>query len=206
MTQSHSPFQFATEFTPDGDVIGGPKRKYVLREEADQIAASARAEGEARAQNKGIASMDRVVGHLAPVSGQLARIADALRREAAELALIAARKIAGDALDKAGNEVAASAIAETIRLLKNNPVVMVSVAPDSIPEVERRLEQLRQQGRAANLSFVADPNAKPGDWRVEWGEGAAGFSREQVEAAIEAVIKDRLQDPVEPQLELFSAA
>jgi flagellar assembly protein FliH len=211
MTQSSqnsapSPFQFQTEFTPDGDVIGGPKRKYVLREEADQIAANARADGEAKAQAKGIASMDRVVGHLAPVSAQLAQIADALRQEAAELALIAARKIAGDALDKAGAEAAANAIAEAVKLLKGNPVVTVSVAPDSVPEVQRRLEQLRQQGRAASLSFIADPSAKPGDWRVEWDDGAVGFSREQVEAAIDAVIKARLQDPVEPQLELFSAA
>lgn len=209
MTQSQqnmTPFSFETEFTPDGDVVGGPKRKFVPRDEVDQIAASARADGEAKAQAKGIASMDRMVGHLSPVAAQLAQIADTLRREAAELALIAAHKIAGEALDKAGNEAAAKAIAETIKLLKGNPVVTVSLAPHSIPEVEQRLEQLRRQGRATSIAFIADPNARPGDWSVEWGEGATGFNREQVEAAIEAVIKARLQDPVEPQLELFSAA
>lgn len=209
MTQSSQnkiPYQFQTEFTPDGDVVGGPQRKYLPREEVDRIAASARAEGEAKAQAKGIASMDRVAGHIAPVSAQLAQIADALRREAAELALIAARKIAGDALDKAGNEAAANAIAQTIKLLKGNPVVMISLAPASLPEVQQRLEQLRSQGGAASIAFVADPDAKPGDWRVEWSEGAAGFSRAEVEAAIEAVINARLQDPIEPQLELFSAA
>ena len=68
------------------------------------------------------------------------------------------------------------------------------------------MDQLKRQGRTLNLSFVADPAAKPGDWRVEWAEGSVGYSREQVEATIEAVIDARLQDPVEPQLELFSAA
>ena len=183
MTQSppnmaHSPFQFATEFTPDGDVIGGPKRKYVLREEADQIALNARAEGEAKAKATGIASMDRIVGHLEPVSTQLVQLAEVLRREAAELALVAARKIAGDALDKVGTEAAANAIAEAIKLLKDNPVVTVSLPPHSIPEVEQRMEQLRRQGRTMNIAFVADPNAKPGDWRVEWGEGSLKTSRE----------------------------
>jgi len=211
MTQSAAtPFAFETEFTPAGDVVGGPQRKYYSREEADQLAAKALADGEARARQtaevRGFASVDRIVAHLSPVSAQLAQLADALRREAAELALIAARKIAGEALDKAGAEAAAAAIAEAVRLLKHNPVITVSLAPESIPEVERRMDQLRRAGRAVDMNFIADPAAKPGDWRVEWAEGSAGFSRDQVEAAIDAVVNSRLQDPVEPQLELFSAA
>jgi len=210
MTQpSATPFAFETEFTPQGDVLRGPDRKYFSRDEADQLAARARAEGEAKARQtveaKGFASVDRIVAHLAPVAAQLAGIAEQLRAEAAELAIIAARKIAGAALDKAGDEAAAGAISDVVRQLKLNPVVTVSVAPDSLVEVERRMEQLRRQGIGANIAFVASASAKPGDWRVVWGEGSAGFSREGVEATIEAIINDRLQDPVAPQLELFSA-
>lgn len=199
-------FHFQTEFTPDGDVLGGPQRKYVPREEVEKVAASARAEGEAKAKAAGFAGVDRIVAHLSPVSAQLAQLADTLRREAAELAMIAARKIAGQALDADGEKAAADAIAEAVRLLKANPTVVVSIAPESLPEVERHIEQLRRQGRALEISFITDAKAKPGDWRVEWTEGSVGFSREQVEAAIEAVINERLQDPVEPQLELFTAA
>jgi flagellar assembly protein FliH len=208
MTQHGAPtaFKFATEFTPAGDVVGGPQQRFFSRAEADQLAAKALAEGEARARQKGFASVDQIVAHLSPVSAQLAQIADTLRREAAELAMIAARKIAGQALDAAGTEAAAAAIAETVRLLKTSPVIVVSLAPEAIPEVEQRMEQLRRQGRAADISFVGDAKARPGDWRVEWAEGSVGFSREQVEATIDAVINARLQDPVEPQLELFSAA
>jgi flagellar assembly protein FliH len=210
MTQpSATPFAFETEFTRQGDVLRGPDRKYFSRDEADQLAARARAEGEAKARQtveaKGFASVDRIVAHLAPVAAQLAGIAEQLRAEAAELAIIAARKIAGAALDKAGDEAAAGAISDVVRQLKLNPVVTVSVAPDSLVEVERRMEQLRRQGIGANIAFVASASAKPGDWRVVWGEGSAGFSREGVEATIEAIINDRLQDPVAPQLELFSA-
>jgi flagellar assembly protein FliH len=209
MTQPQR-FAFDAEFTPAGDVVGGPARKFVPREEVDQVAAKALAEGEARARQtaevKGFASVDRIVAHLTPVAAQLAELAETLRREAAELALIAARKIAGTALDQAGDKAAADAIAEAVRLLRNNPTIVVSLAPESLPEVERRMDQLKRQGRTLNLSFITDPAAKPGDWRVEWAEGSVGFSREQVEATIEAVINARLQDPVEPQLELFSAA
>jgi flagellar assembly protein FliH len=201
---------FETEFTPSGDVLKGPDRKYFSREETDQLAAKARVEGEAKARQaaevKGFASVDKIVAHLSPVSVQLAQIAEQLRAEAAELAIIAARKIGGTALDKAGDEAAAAAIGDVVRQLKLNPIITVSLAPESIPEVERRMEALRRQGLGANLAFVANAKARPGDWHVVWGEGSTGFSREEIEARIEAIISARLQDPVEPQLELFSAA
>ena len=89
-----SPFLFATEFNADGEVLSGPERKYFSRDEADQLAAKARAEGEARAKQAGFASVDRIVGALAPVAAQLSAAAEQLRAEAAELAMIAAKRIA----------------------------------------------------------------------------------------------------------------
>ena len=209
MTQP-SPFMFETEFTPQGDVLRGPDRKFFSREETDQLAAKARVEGEAKARQaaevKGFQSVDKIVAHLAPVAAQLSSIAEQLRAEAAELAMVTARRIAGDALDRNGQEAAATAIADVIRQLKLNPVITVSLAAESIPEVERRMEQLRRQGIGTNIAFVADSNARPGDWKVTWGEGSTSFNRDAVEAAVDAIIKARLQDPVAPQLELFSAA
>lgn len=209
MTQP-SPFLFATEFTADGEVLSGPARKYFSREETDQMAAKARAEGEAKAKQateaKGFASVDRIVVTLAPVAAQLSAVAEQLRADAAELALIAAKRIAGSALDRQGEETAATAIAEVVRQLKLTPTIVVALPADALPAVERRLEQLRAKGVGTSVSFVADPKAKPGDWRVEWADGATGFSREAVEAAIDKIINARLQDPIAPQLDLFSAA
>ena len=74
MTQT-SPFLFATEFSADGEVMSGPDPKYFSRDEAYQLAAKARAEGEARAKQateaKAFASVDRIVVTLAPVAAQL---------------------------------------------------------------------------------------------------------------------------------------
>jgi flagellar assembly protein FliH len=209
MTRQTRIFNFETEFTPQGEILSGPDRKYFSRDETEVMNARARADGEAKARQtveaKGFASVDRIVANLAPVAAQLAGIAEQLRAEAAEMAMIAAKKIAGAALDKAGEETAATAIAEVVRQLKLNPVVTVFVAPEALADVERRAEQLRRLGVGASISFVANPNARPGDWDVVWSEGSAGFSREGVEAAIDAIIQARLQDPVAPQLELFSA-
>lgn len=203
MTQP-APFHFQTEFTADGAVLSGPAQSYFSRDEAQKLAADARAAGVADAKASGFAGVDRIVGHLSPVATQLAQVAEALRREAAELAIIAAKKIAGDALDRNGAQTAAAAVENAVRLLKNNPAIVVSAAPDSLPQIELRMEQLRR-GKGLAISFFADPKSKPGDWRVEWADGVASFSRDDVEAAIEAAVRARLTDPVEPQLELFSA-
>src|SRR5512134_697218 len=112
-------FSFEMEFLPSGEVVGGPDRKFFSREEADHLAAKARADGEAKARQaaeaKGFASVDRIVAHLSPVSAQLAQIAETLRREAAELAMIAAKRIAGTALDKVGEQTATEAISQVVR-------------------------------------------------------------------------------------------
>lgn len=211
MTQAPArTFAFDTEFTPDGDVIGGPARKFYTRDEVEKLSADARTDGEAKAgvahQAKGYASIDRIALHLAPVAPQLAAIAEALRRDAAELAMIAAARIAGHALDANGAKTAAAAVESAARFLRNAPGVIVTAASEAGPEIERRLEHLQREGRISSIRFSPDPQAKPGDWRVEWAEGSVGFSRDQVEAAVNAIIEERLSDPVEPQLELFNVA
>jgi len=202
-------FVFETEFTPFGDVLGSPSSKFVSRAEAEAAAVQARADAEAKtrqaAEVQGYASVDRIVAHLSPVVQQLAVIASDLRREAAELAMTASRKIAGDALDANGAKSAGEAIAAAVELLRDKPRVVVTVEAAALPAVNARVQQLKQMGRMPDISFVSEPGARPGDWRVEWAEGSAGFSREDVEAAVESAVSDRLNDPVEPQLDLFSA-
>jgi flagellar assembly protein FliH len=202
-------FVFETEFTQTGDVVGSPASKFVSRAEAEAQAVRARAEAEARtrqtAEVQGHASVDRIVAHLAPVTQQLAVIAASLRQEAAELALAAAKKIAGDALDANGAKAAAEAVANAVLLLRDKPTLVVSVEPSSLAAVNARVEQLKQMGRMPEMVFAADVRSRPGDWRVEWAEGSAGYSTADVEAAVEAAVQDRMNDPVEPQLDLFSA-
>lgn len=200
-------FTFETEFTPAGDVIGGPQGRYVLREEAHALTDRARVEGEMSARRSAeaqtLATLRAVNDRLAPVAPALARICDELRREAAELALAAARKIAGAALDEAGEASAAEAAARAVRLLRSEPSVVVCAGPKLGPEFERRLATLHAEGFDA-VRFIADPNAKPGDWRVEWSGGSVGFSREDVEAIVGEAIERRVADPL-PQLDLFAA-
>ncbi len=202
-------FFFQTEFTPDGGVVGAPQSKFVPRVEAEKLAATARNAGETAALQTGearaFAAIDRMVQHIAPVQQTLAHLAAELRREAAELALASARRIAGDALDANGAAAAADAVSRAVGVLKSTPVITINASAEALPVIERRMEQLRRQGQAAGVIFAADAAAKPGDWRVQWSEGVSSFSRDDAEAAIASILDRRLEDPVEPQLDMFAA-
>ena len=85
--------------------------------------------------------------------------------------MIAARRIAGAALDQNGEETAAARRSPTSSASSSSTRPSSSASrPKLIPQIERRLEQLRAKGIGASCHIrAATPSAKPGDWRVELG-------------------------------------
>jgi len=199
-------FIFDTEFTQDGQVLSHGERAWYSRDEASQLTDRARADGEKAAQDKGVAALQAFLADFNRLHAGLVQAAAQVREEAAELALAAARKIAGAALDANGEAAAADALSEAIRNLKTGPSITVIVPKDALPALLPRMEKLKSEGAADSIRLKADENARPGDWRIEWADGAQGFDREQVTDAIEQAVRSRLQDPVGEQPDLFSAA
>ena len=199
-------FVFDTEFTADGNVLSAGERAWYSREEATELAQRARVEGESAAQDHGVAALQAFLADFNRLHAGLVQAATQVREEAAELALAAARKIAGAALDANGEAAAIDAMAEAIRNLRGGPAIVVIVPKEALPALLPRMEKLKSEGAAAAIRLEADENARPGDWRIEWAEGAQGFDREQVAETIEQAVRTRLQDPVEEQPDLFSAA
>lgn len=199
-------FTFETEFTPDGDIIGGENQRFFARDEAEKMAATAAQNALRTAEAGAAAAAEAAMKRLSPAAQQITAIAEQLRREAAELAMAAAKAIAGSALDRRGAETAAEAVAAMLSQLKAKPQIVALVAPEALPHVRQRLEALQLTGQLKDISVAADPKAKLGDWRVEWGEGAAGFKADDIEAAVRAALNARLADPLDIQSDLFSAA
>ncbi len=199
-------FVFDTEFTADGNVLTHGERAWYSRDEALELAQRARAEGEAAAQDQGVAALHKFVSDFGALHAGLVQAATNLREEAAELALAAARKVAGAALDANGEAAASDALVDAVRNLKSAPSIVVIVPRDALPALLPRMEKLKAEGAADAIRLQADDNARPGDWRIEWGEGAHGFDREAVAESVEQAVRARLQDPVGEQPDLFSAA
>lgn len=203
---SGNTFIFDTEFSPEGDVLQGGERSFYSRDEAAELTSRARHEGEQAAQAQGVAALQTFMSNINAVHAGLAQAAAQAREEAAELALAAARKIAGAALDANGEAAAAEALSEAIRNLKTGPAIVVSVPKQAMQALLPHLEKLKATGAADAIRLEPNDNAMPGDWRIEWADGAESFDREQVADAVEAAVRARLHDPVAVQPDLFSAA
>jgi flagellar assembly protein FliH len=199
-------FIFETEFTPAGDIVGGAEQRFFARADAEKMAEAAAQNAIRTVEATAASAAEAAMKRLSPTAQQINAIADQLRREAADLAMAAARAIAGAALDARGADVAAQAIEGVLINLKGKPQVVVGVAPDALPHVRQKLEALQRAGQLRDVQVIGDASARPGDWRVEWGEGATGFKAEDIEAAVRAAITARLADPVDVQADLFSAA
>jgi hypothetical protein len=210
MSEPLTRFRFDTEFDAQGEVLRGPDRKYFSREETDQMAAKARAEGEVKARQtveaKGFASVDKIVAHLAPVAAQLAGIAEQLRAEAAEMAIIAARKIAGSALDKAGDEACCKRH-QRDRLASSSSTRSLRSASlrNRSPKSSAGWNSSADRAWAPISPSCRTPRRSRATGLWCGAKAPPASAARAVEATIEAIINARLQDPVAPQLELFSA-
>lgn len=207
---SSSNFIFDTEFTSDGNVLDGSVRSFYPREEVEEISNAARAEGESAAINsahaRALNALENFVQKYDAIHAGLTQAATTLRAESAELALLAAKKIAGTALDNATEEAAKQAITEIVTKLKDKPTLVITVSTEALPHIQACVDQLQARGQAGAIRLESSDTAQMGDWRIDWAEGIAAFSREQMEEAVEQAVKAHLNNPVDEQLDLFSAA
>ena len=208
MSINARPFEFKNEFTPSGEVLNGEKPSFVRVDEMEQRVNQARAEGEAAAmaslESQILQSLQMIAGTLTPVEQVVGRIATSLRNDAIDLALVSSKQIAGKALEEFGADHAAEAIAAAAKQLRDVPEILVLAAPDIAQGASMRLENL--PGMNAKIRFHPDPAARPGDWRIEFSQGAVAHSAEAVEQAVEKALNQRKEDPVEDQLDLFGGA
>lgn len=202
------PFVFENEFTPSGEYLSGAEAAYRRVEEVEESIASAREEAQAQSmatiEARIAASLEAIVAQLSPVAEVLTPIVEKTREDAIDLSMTAAKVVAGRALDEFGADTATEAIASAANALRRATRVTVFIPPETEQGVALRLENMPHlQGK---VTFVADPAARPGDWRLEFEDGAVGFDRDSVIADVEACLEQRKSDPIEDQLDLFSVS
>ncbi|MFC7291466.1 hypothetical protein [Hirschia litorea] len=202
------PFELYTEFTPTGEVLSGKKPAYKRVEEVEKEIHQARAQTQdavmASVEARIATALETIAANLTPSEQVVNQVALTLRNQAIDLALAASTVIAGKALDEDGHKAAEEAVAEACKQLRSEPRLIVTVAPDAELPIKMRLQNMPDI--ADRLHFVADPTARPGDWRIEFNGGAAEFSRDAISETVEKCLNNRKADPIEDQLDLFGAA
>jgi flagellar assembly protein FliH len=194
-----SKFAFDTEFSPSGDVVREAPKKFSAEEvEAECQAAYARGaqDATAQAERQAAAALQALADATKKLLGQLDSERQAMRNEAARLALAAARKVAGAALEAHGVERAAAAIEAVMDLLRHQPRLLVKLSPDAAEALKPRIDEMAQaHGYDATILVRTQAGLKSGEVIIDWSDGMLAMSPDDANAQIEALVETALASP-----------
>jgi flagellar assembly protein FliH len=199
-------FTFDTEFRGQSDVVSDAARarqkKTLTAEEIEALQAEAEARGTLDAQVKAAQSVERTVAalitSLRTALDQSRSQIEALRAEAALLALAAAKKIAPAALAALPAGDVENALREAMHQAIGEPRITLRAAPQVIAALEDKVAAIaHEEGYDGRVMLAADPGITGADCRIEWRGGGSERSEAAIEAALDALIKRRFSDPVQ---------
>jgi flagellar assembly protein FliH len=185
-------YAFETEFAPDGEIV----REAAKRITPEEVQAADR-EGYERGKNDAIAQAEhRVAAALEAIadaaSGVLTRLdveSQAMRAEAARLAMAAARRIAGAALDAYGLERAQKAVEGAMDLLRHQPRLVVKLPPDMAEQLKPRIAAMCEtHAYAAAVLVRAEEGLKTGEVVIDWSDGMIAMDPADAAKRIEDLI------------------
>ena len=199
MSPSHK-FTFDTEFRGPSDVVSDAARarqkKTFTTEEIEIMRASAEAQGTQAASVRATENLDRtaaalVVALRAALDSSHAEI-EAVRAEAALLAMAAAKRIAPAALAALPAGDVENALREAMHQAIGEPRITLRAAPDVIAALEGKVADIaHEEGYDGRVMMAADPAISGADCRIEWRGGGSERSEAAIEAALDALIARR---------------
>ncbi len=145
------------------------------------------AEGEIEARVADL--LDRVGGDLDQIFQEHRRSVVALRREAVEIAVAAAKRLALGLIEKSAERSVEKLLHELLGELRDEPRITLRVN-DQIAEVlGPRIDTLAaQEGFAGTVQLIPDPGMAPGNCRIEWGAGGVERSIDTIAERIDAAV------------------
>ena len=205
-SKSANKFTFDTEFRGQSDVVSDAararQRKTLTAEEIEALQAEAEMRGSQVAQVKAAEGLERAVAALtmslrAALDQSRCEI-EALRAEAALLALAAAKKIAPAALAALPAGDVENALREAMHQAIGEPRITLRAAPQVIAALEDKVSAIaHEEGYDGRVMLAADPQITGADCRIEWRGGGSERSEAAIEAALDALIRRRFSDPAQ---------
>jgi flagellar assembly protein FliH len=202
MTTALPKFDFQTVFSAEGDVLRDGRRvKQVLTAaEVEQERKQAFAEGEASETSKAAAiqadAVRAIASQMQLILARLAGESDALRQQSATLALVAARKLAGSALDNFAADAVAGFCENVLRDLRGEPKFNVHCAEAIAGPVAEILENIASEAGFEGAVIVrANADMVGADCRLEWASGSVERTQADIETRIETLVADWLNAP-----------
>ncbi len=195
-----SKFTFDTEFRPEGDLISNAarkrQRKVFSQEEIDQMCAKARDMGLKAGQVRAAEAVAAAIADLANAARAVLADSQAeiesLREEAAQIAIVAARKLAPVAIAAFPSGDVEAALREAIHQAIGEPRIVLRASPAVNEAISGSLASIaHEEGFEGRIVAKADPGIAGADCRIEWRGGGAERSLAALEEAIGELIVRR---------------
>lgn len=137
-----------------------------------------------------------IAATLAEVAKREAGAAERLRGDAARLTFVVGRKLARNLIAREPEAEIQATIAACLGDLGGEPQIVIRV-PEALVEIlsERVTGLAARAGFNGQVMLLGDGALGPADCRIEWTDGGASRSQEELEAAVAAAIERYAQTP-----------
>jgi len=199
-------YTFDVEFRPEGDLVSNAararqKRAYTM-DEIDQLSAKARDQGmkagQVRAVEAQALEVAKLVEALKGVVARTTRATDEVREEASMIALAAARKLAGAAVEALPTADVEEVLRHALHQALGEPRIVLHTSPQVAELLRPRLAEIaHEEGFEGRVVVAGEAAMGSADCRIEWRGGGAERSTQQIETAIGELIARRFSHPSE---------
>lgn len=198
MTQQpiHRRYAFDTEFAPDGGVLREnpllPKRMTPEEIAAERTSSYEKGKMDALvdAERETAAALRDIAAAASAILTRLDSESRAMREDAARIASVAARKIAGASLDAFGPERAATAIEAAMDTLRHHPRLVVKLSPEAAETLRPRIEEMCKTHAYAGAVLVrTEAGLGKGAVIVDWSDGMVSTNPDDIAGRIDNLIQ-----------------
>jgi flagellar assembly protein FliH len=205
-------FLFDTVFNKEGDIVRASEPKRQKRsftpDEVEEIRQAAHAEGmasaEAEAVRQSAAALEQLAQTLGAITATAQQEIDRIQADAAQLALMIAQKLAGNALNEQPEHAIEALIVHCLQALPSEPHMVVRVDDTLSDGIRARLDPLvKRTGFEGKIMVFGEPERTRADCRIEWTDGGIERDFATAATAIEAAIERFITATGEPQGDLF---
>lgn len=184
-------FEFDDDFDAGG--AGRMRKKQLSQAEIDALRADAYLEGAKSAEARAVAACAAALGQVAAAVMTALEQLDAegrkVRMEAAQIALVAGRALAGAALARFPEDEVLRAVDSAMARVPGEPALTVRVPQSIHAALEPRVAALAQErGFTGRILLRANAELAGADCRIEWNEGGAERSAKAITAEIEDIL------------------
>jgi flagellar assembly protein FliH len=143
-----------------------------------------------------VVAMEGLADQVNTLFAQQAKLQDRVERDAVQLAIAMARKLAATALEMNPHAEIEALIAECMEASREQPKIVIRLSGQQCEPIAAKMEELKgKNGFTGDVIVIGDEDIQDGDCLVEWPDGGAERRSAQISQAIEKLVQAFVMKP-----------